>query len=247
MAKSCSLNLHPGKCVALRFGRVLPPIGPYEQYFIGDTPIPFTNLSKDLGVMIDTKLKFHDHIRSVASKAGGVASNLLKSTLCRSRDFMMALYTAHVRPLLEFSSVVWNTGYIGDIKLLESVQRRWTRSIDGLENLSYAERLSALDLFSVHGRLLRADLIECWKIMHGVAPFDPTSLFKFAPDVGTRGHVFKLAHIRCSLGCRRRFFSVRVVDSWNLLPSAVVELRDLGAFKAALKDFLGHKLYDYYP
>ena len=65
--------------------------------------------------------------------------------------------------------------------------------------------------------------------------------------VGTKGHDYKLAHVRCSLECRRRFFSVRVVSSWNSLSSAVVELSDLGAFKALLKDFLGQKLYDYYP
>lgn len=53
----------------------------------------FTTIRKDLGVVIDTKLKFHDHIRSVAFKAGGVASNLLKSTLCRSLDFMMAYFS----------------------------------------------------------------------------------------------------------------------------------------------------------
>ena len=42
-------------------------------------------------------------------------------------------------------------------------------------------------------------------------------------------------------------FFVRVVSSWNSLHSAAVELSDLGAFKTALKDFLGQKLYDYYP
>ena len=145
------------------------------------------------------------------------------------------------------SVLYWNTGYIGDIKLLESVQRRWTRNIVGLENLSYADRLSALDLFSVRGRLLRADLIECWKIVHDIVPFDLSRLFQYAPAVDTRGHDYKLAHVRCSLECRRCLFSVRVVSSWNSLPSAVVELSDLGAFKAALKDFLGQKLYDYYP
>lgn len=72
-------------------------------------------------------------------------------------------------------------------------------------------------------------------------------LFQYEPAVGTRGHHYKLAHVRCSLECQRRFFSVRVVSSWNSLPSAVVELSNLGAFKAALKDYLGQKLYDFYP
>ena len=81
MAKSWGLHLHPDKCVALRFSRDLPPVGLYDKYFIDDSPIPFTNQSKDLGVMIDTSLKFHNHIRFMASKAGGMASNLLKSSV----------------------------------------------------------------------------------------------------------------------------------------------------------------------
>ncbi|MPC24002.1 hypothetical protein E2C01_017072 [Portunus trituberculatus] len=42
------------------------------------------------------------------------------------------------------------------------------------------------------------------------------------------------------------FFSVRAVASRNILPSAVFELRDLGAFKAALKHFVSQELYQYY-
>ena len=144
---------------------------------------------------------------------------------------MKSLYISYIQPLLEYSSVVWNTGYIGDTKLLESIQRRWTRDIEGLENLSYGERLKALDLFSVYGRLLRADLIDCWKIKHGTAPFVPTRLFHQAPAVGTRGHAYKLAHSHCMLECQRRFFSMRVVGVWNSLPSSIVELNNLGPFK----------------
>ena len=37
--------------------------------------------------------------------------------------------------------------YISDIKVLESVQRHWIRVIEGLEEMSYADRLGHLDLF----------------------------------------------------------------------------------------------------
>ena len=65
----------------------------------------------------------------------------------------------HVRPIIDFASVVWNTEYIGNLKLLESVQRRWTKKITGFSELSYDQRLMALDLFSIKGRLLRADMV----------------------------------------------------------------------------------------
>ena len=74
---------------------------------------------------------------------------------------MLIIYNAHIRPPLEFSSTVWNTGYVGDLKLLESVQRRWTKQMDGLQDLSYYDRLELLNQYSVQDRLLRTDLIKC--------------------------------------------------------------------------------------
>ncbi len=47
---------------------------------------------------------------------------------------------------------------VGCFKLLESVQRSWTHHIEGMSDLPYAVRLQVLDLYSVQGRLVRADL-----------------------------------------------------------------------------------------
>ena len=149
VAKSWGLFLHPYQCVSLRFGKGLTLPEPYNHYYIGNNSIPLTDLSKDLGILVDTKLRFHNHIQSMAAKASGVSSNLLKSIVCRSQDFMKSLYISHIRPLLGYSSVVWNTGYIGGTKLLESIQRRWTRNIEGLENLSYGKRLQSFGTYSL--------------------------------------------------------------------------------------------------
>ena len=113
-------------------------------------------MSKRLG---SQSVKFHLHINTVVSKAGGLAQNLLQSTINRSNEFMKNLFISHVRPILEFSSPLWNMGYIGDLRNLESVQRRWTKRVDGLSHLSYHERLMALNMYSIKGRLLKCDLI----------------------------------------------------------------------------------------
>ena len=62
---------------------------------------------------------------------------------------------------------LWNTGYAEDLRKLERVQRRWTKQVEGLGELPYSERLRQLKLYSVQGRLLRADLIQYWRILHG--------------------------------------------------------------------------------
>ena len=73
---------------------------------------------------------------------------------------MLFLLTVHIRPIMEYCSCLWNTGYI-DMRALENVQRRWTKRINGMSSLSYADRLRFLNLYSVQGRLMRADLLQC--------------------------------------------------------------------------------------
>ena len=62
-----------------------------------------------------------------------------------------------------------------------------------MEELSYADRLKALYLYTIKSRLWRADILKCWKIFHGKCGIRPADLFVMAPEVSTRGHRFKLA------------------------------------------------------
>ena len=76
-----------------------------------------------VGVVVDVGLKFHHHVREVVGKASGLANNLLRSTICCSPHFMVSLLVMHIRPIMYYYSSVWNVGFLGDLRLLESVQR----------------------------------------------------------------------------------------------------------------------------
>ena len=97
------------------------------------------------------------------------------------------------------------------MKLLERVQRSWTRSIRNLENIPYEDRLQRLNLFSVQGRLQRADLIMVWRVFQGDCAINPSQLFSMNVNP-TRGHPFKIYKPRFNLDIRKRGFAVRVVD-----------------------------------
>ena len=248
ISNSWGLSLNIEKCVTIRFFRGTfpePDIGSYNSYSLNGTDIQRVNDHKDLGVLVDTSLRFHMHTKSIANKAAGLAANLLKATICRTQNFMLTLFITHVRPLLEYCSCLWNTGYLSDLKMLETVQRSWTRHIDGMTGLSYKERLIALDLYSVRGRLIRADIIKYWKIFHSDCSISPEDLFSTALHSHTRGHRFKIAHQYSSVDLRSRFFSFRCVRLWNSLPDHVVALDSLPAFKSALHNCLGDILYDF--
>ena len=165
-SESWGLKLNVSKCAVMQFARGSRPVTASPKYILNGNQLPVVNSYRDLGVIVDNSLKFHDHIESVTHKASGLCHSFLKSTVCRSPEFMMFLLKTHIRPLLDYSSCLWNTGFVGDARKLESVQRRWTKRIDSLGEMSYAERLHKLELFSVQGRLLRSDLIQYWKVMN---------------------------------------------------------------------------------
>ena len=244
-AASWCLKLNQKKCVVMRFQRKLHDL-PTPRYYIDQSLIQVVQSHVDLGVLVDSDLKFHKHVASSVHKAAGLTQNLLKSTACRSPDFMLTLFNTHVRPIIEYCSCIWHTGYIGDLRLLESIQRRWTKRISGLGTLDYGSRLRVLNQYSVKGRLLRADLMQCWKVFHGKCSIDASDLFIPAPRSGMRGHRFKIGHTRVQTDARSRSFSVRSVDSWNTLPDHVVAEPNIARFKVLLADFLGEALFSYH-
>ena len=105
-------------------------------------------------------LHFHDNVHNVVWKAGGLASELLHSTICHSSVFRVSSFVSHIRPIMDFHSNVWNVGYLGDIRLLESVQQRWTTEIAEVSHLAIVET-KGFGVVLIFGRLLMADLIKC--------------------------------------------------------------------------------------
>ena len=197
----------------------------------------------DLGVIIDASLKFHGHVQSVAQKASRLAYSLLKSTVCLTREFMIFLLTTHIRPILEYCSCLRATNYVCDLRLLENIQWGWTKQIDGIKSLSYSECLLTLQLYSVQDRLLRADLIQHWKTVHGKSCISPGDIFLLSPETHTRGHCLKLFYPTVNNYVRKCSYSARRIDIWNSLPALAVCAQDLKTFKRMLDEHIHDMLY----
>jgi len=231
------LKFNKDKCKVLHLGTNNQE---YKYVFNDPASSPFTirtsTAEKDLGVVVDNKLSFDQHINQAVNKANRLVGIIFRTFKDLGKDTFLPLYKTLVRPILEYASPVWNPWKIAHKKLLEGVQRRATKRVQGLKDLTYTDRLKYLGLPTLEYRRLRQDMITVFKLVHGLEDISPDDLLSLDHNTRTRGHSFKLAKEHTKLYRTRQFFRHRVVTTWNSLPSDVADSPSINAFKTNINN-----------
>ena len=148
------MKFNINKCFYTTFGRSL-----YGRtYFINENIIPYSLHFRDLGVMVSSPLSFNNHIDSIVSKAFVRLGLIYKVFENKSAKSIPHLFKAFVRPILEYSSIIWNPYTVCNINKIERVQRRMCRMIPVIRHLPYRDQLKSLHLYSLKTRRLRYQL-----------------------------------------------------------------------------------------
>ena len=191
-------------------------------------PIPEHQSIRDLGITITSNLSFHEHYKTICSKAYG-SLNLIRRTFHMQStpiETKRNLYVTLVRSKLTYCSQLWRPRLLKDIIMLETVQKRSTKFILQDYTSDYKSRLIQLNLLPLMYWYDLQDLLFLIKCMKN--PSDNISLvpeFISFTSANTRsGHHRKLQYHYRRTSPARHFYFNRVVKLWNTLPPINIDL-----------------------
>lgn len=160
--------LNTSKCSVISFTRKRLPL--IHSYSLSGVPLARESSVKDLGVLLDSKLTFSEHLAYIISKASSQLGFIFrfakhfKDVYC-----LKTMYCSLVRPILEYASVVWSPYYQNGIQRIEKIQRKFIRY--ALRHLPWADshnlpsyesrcKLIHLDLLSVRRDVAKACFVS---------------------------------------------------------------------------------------
>ena len=196
--------------------------------------ITTSHCEKILGVIIDNKLSFKEHIYDCVNRASKICNIIFANIKQVNNSILIKLYKSFARPLLENASVICCPHHINLIELIENVQRRFTKRLPGLYDINYVDRLKSCNTELLDLRRIHTDLIMLYKILNGLIYENMDNCLTLSMS-NNRGNVCKLVKQYSRLDTRKYFFALRVIDIWNSLSDDIICCVNVKNFTCILK------------
>ena len=116
------------------------------KYHISGHELTRIDTIRDLGILMDSSLRFDKHIDNITKKAATISRLILSSFTSRNHDILKIAFCTYVRPILEYCSPIWNPHKKYLIDRIERIQRRFTKAISSVASHPYMDKLRLLNL-----------------------------------------------------------------------------------------------------
>ena len=233
-AETWQMSLNPDKTKMLNVGKSKVSY----TYTLNGGAIEQVDHMKDIGVIVQSNLKFTMHCTDIMKKALYVTRTIFTTFKFHDFNFYTKMYVTYVRPILDYASQAWSPLLKVNIDRIESVQRYYTRRICP-NNLSYNERLALLQLDSLEVRRIKCDLSLFFKLLSGSSIIEIGNSYSFTDR--RRGNSKNLYVHFCRTDKRKLFWINRIVPQWNCLSEEIVSSINTKSFKHKLNciNFVG--------
>ena len=152
-AESTGMSFNVTKCKVLHVGNT----NKRYEYKVNGSNLTSVETEKDLGVRYISSLKPGSQCSEAARSANFVLGQICRNFHYRDKEVFLNLYKRYVRVHLEYCTPAWNPWLSKDIEVLEKVQMRAVKQIQGLQATTYNARLQELNLPTLTERRHRYD------------------------------------------------------------------------------------------
>ena len=207
---------------------------PLYTYMIDGSNLSTVDRFVDLGVHYASSSDYVGHCAAVAAKASRISGVIHRAFLFKLHALMWPAFQLYVLPILMYGSQAWKPFLKRDVHLLEGVQKRYTKAIRGMRDMSYAERLRALNALSVVNQHSYVDIIFAYKCVHRLANISAADIGLAPLSSNTRGCGYRLEQNRPYNKTCGNIFPYRAVSQRNKLPIDIIFSKHIKLFKIAL-------------
>ena len=190
---------------------------------------------KHLGLYISNDCSWHDHITYIKDKAWGRINVMRKLKYKLDRKSLETIYTAFIRPLLEYGSVTWDNCTQYEKQKLEKIQTEAARIATGTTKLMSLQSLyNETKWDSLEKRRNDHKLSLFLKMMNSLAPLYLSSLIPPTVNSLSRYNLRNSDNLQ-TIDCRKNQYFQSVLPStikaWNNFPLEAKQTDSLNSFK----------------
>ena len=251
------MRFHPDKCKALSVTLQHNILGALPFYYkLNNTRIEYVLSHTDLGVTINTKLKWGAHCDILVSRANSKLGLLRRTChFTTNKRQKRSFYLAVIRSIFEHCSVIWAPQYSTYVQKFSVIQKRAIKWINGEQYVSYTDEVFAakqkeLNILPIKLKFIYTDLVLFYKIVNELVPIIlPPYLSICTPDQVRNTRQNAAIHdlsdsssYQCSVtpdcDAFRTSYFYRSMTKWNSLPPSIRQAERISVFKSSLVDFM---------
>ena len=188
-----------------------------------------------LGITIDDKLKFDEHIGELCRKSSGLLNAVYRLKRYLSEDARKLAINSFITSNFNYCPLIWNFSSAKSLNKIEMIQKRALRFIENTTRSDYSSLLNDMGVCSMEVNRLRSICIEIFKTINGLNPIYMREIFKKTNSKSERLKfnldVSKFNQVKFGRN------SLRVLGPmlWNSLPNEIKSLKTLYQFKSFIK------------
>ena len=191
-----------------------------------------------LGITIDNKLSFSNHIKRICKSANNKLCAILRLRNYMSVAQTKLLINAHVLSYFYYCPLIWMFCLKKDMSRITKVHKRALRTIYNNFDLNYEELLDLDKSLNIHQKHLQCLMINVFKSIKQENPLIVSELFqaKEQPYNLRNNNLIKLPSASSTrFGTNSLIFKGSLI--WNTLPSFIKNSNTLSIFKKRIRNW----------